>query len=525
MSKVDSELPVYVSWIGATDINCMESWRVTEGLDPKPDNSRLTIPFKEEPGQNGPIRTFTDSNKFSQIFLLASKEYQYLASEMKDWIHRGNSCSCQIINTFVEDPTSYDEVYKALEKFFSKYWSADTSSRFVFNLTPGTPAMQAVLFFMSKIRYSGGKTYSTVPKRFAKNNKQILEIKEPFSLKPNLYLNTQTECPQSIEIEKVIDLYAPVKAINILLLGESGVGKSSAAQKIHYRCGGKKENFIIANCAELAAGDANMFRAELFGAKKGSFTGCTEDITGLFEQAQNGTIFLDEVAEIPLSSQSVLLRALQDKEIMSIGSKKIVRLNNVRVISATNHNLLEDVRNGKFREDLYYRLAMCSITLPNLRDISVTNREYFRELVITILNDLKKEDTKLQETDIQLTEDGWGCLASYQWPGNIRQLRHVLLLSTVYALNTGKSEIDRKIISLHLFNAVADSSYNSIADDFIPNDLNLWLAEQKDRIIRNALRLTNNNTSKAAKRLGMKEQTLYSYLKKTNLSGFSDNMV
>ena len=515
MAKAESDLPIYVSWIGTTDINCMESWRLTEGLDTPPENSsRLTIPFKEEPGQNGPIRTFTDNNKFSQIYLLASKEYDFLGSQMKDWIKRGNNSKCQIISTSVEDPTSYDEVYKALDKFFSKYWTAETASRYVFNLTPGTPAMQAMLFYMSQIRYSGGKTFRTVPRKFAKNNKQILEVNAPFSLKPDLYLNTQTQCPQSDEIEKVIELYAPVKAINILLLGESGVGKSSAAQKIHYRCGGKKDNFIIANCAELAAGDANMFRAELFGAKKGSFTGCTEDKTGLFELAQNGTIFLDEVAEIPLSSQSVLLRALQDKEIMSIGSKKVVRLNNVRVISATNHNLLEDVKNGKFREDLYYRLAMCSITLQNLREICFTNREYFQELVQTILNDLKKEDTKLNDTEFKLTKDAWDCLMSYQWPGNIRQLRHVLLLSTVYALNTGKSEIDGKIISLHLSNVNTVSSGTSPADDFIPNDLNQWLAEQKDRIIRNALRLTGDNTSKAAKMLGMNEQTLYSYLKK-----------
>ena len=103
---------------------------------------------------------------------------------------------------------------------------------------------------------------------------------------------------------------------------------------------------------------------------------------------------------------------------------------------------------------------------------------------------------------------------SNQWPGNIRQLRHVLLLSTVYALNTGKSEIDGKIISLHLSNVNTVSSGTSPADDFIPNDLNQWLAEQKDRIIRNALRLTGDNTSKAAKMLGMNDQTLYSYLKK-----------
>ena len=515
MTEAESDLPIYVSWIGTTDIYCMESWRVTEGLDPAPDNSsRLTVPFKEESGLNGPIRTFTDNKKFSKIYLLASKEYESISSQVKDWICRGTKSKCQIINTPVEDPTSYDEVYKALDKFLSKYWSADAASRFVFNLTPGTPAMQAILFYMSQVRYSGGKTYRTVPQKYARNNKQILEVTAPFSLKPDLYLNTQTECPQSDEIEKVIELYAPVKAINILLLGESGVGKSSAAEKIHYRCGGKKDNFITANCAELAAGDANMFRAELFGAKKGSFTGCTEDKTGLFEQAQNGTIFLDEVAEIPLQSQSVLLRALQNKEIMSIGSKKEVRLNNVRVISATNHNLLEDVRNGKFREDLYYRLAMCSITLPNLREIACTNREYFRQLVTTILNDLKKEDSKLKDTDFKLTQDAWDCLLSSQWPGNIRQLRHVLLLSTVYALNTGKSEINGKIITLHLSKVTTVSSSSSPADDFIPNDLNQWLAEQKDKIIKNALKLTRDNTSKAAKILGMNEQTLYSYLKK-----------
>ena len=117
MTEAESDLPIYVSWIGTTDIYCMGSWRVTEGLDPAPDNSsRLTVPFKEEPGLNGPIRTFTDNKKFSKIYLLASKEYESISSQVKDWICRGTKSKCQIINTPVEDPTSYDEVYKALDK-------------------------------------------------------------------------------------------------------------------------------------------------------------------------------------------------------------------------------------------------------------------------------------------------------------------------------------------------------------------------------------------------------------------------
>ena len=120
----------------------------------------------------------------------------------------------------------------------------------------------------------------------------------------------------------------------------------------------------------------------------------------------------------------------------------------------------------------------------------------------------------MKDTDFKLTQDAWDCLLSSLWPGNIRQLRHVLLLSTVYALNTGKSEINGKIITLHLSKVTTVSSSSSPADDFIPNDLNQWLAEQKDKIIKNALKLTRDNTSKAAKILGMNEQTLYSYLKK-----------
>jgi len=514
MKTDNASLPILVSWFGTSDIIAMDSWRVTNNLPAVEENFDCKKSFIEEQGINDPFRTFSDNKKFDKIYILTSKEYEKYAPFVKEWITRGNSSCCKIIKTGVEDPTSYDEVYKAIDSFFQKYWSKEDASRFVYNLTPGTPATQAMLFYMAQVRYPGGKTYRTVQKTYAKDNKQILEVNAPFNIHTDLYSLPQFGHIETDELEKIISIYAPVKAVNILLLGESGVGKTSAARKIHFECGGTESNFIEANCAELAAGDGNMFRAELFGAKKGSFTGCVEDITGLFEKASGGTLFLDEIAEIPLSCQSILLRALQEKTVNPIGSKKVIRIENVRIIAATNHNLIEDVKTGKFREDLYYRVAMCPITLPSLRYICNTNPEQFKKVVNNSLSDISKEDSKFNQVQWQITDDAWDCLLHYSWPGNMRQLRHVLLLSCVYTLSFNSNVIDKNIIGMHLAKLNSEILGNRDDNDFIPNDLNQWLNDHKKLFIEKALEQSNQNVSKAAELLGLNKQTLHSILRK-----------
>ena len=204
--------------------------------------------------------------------------------------------------------------------------------------------------------------------------------------------------------------FAPTD-LSVVILGESGVGKENFARIIHQYSYRKNNNFFVVNCGALAK---ELVNSELFGHVKGSFTGSTETRKGYFEDANGGTLFLDEIAELPLESQALLLRVLQSGEYRKVGSNKIEHTD-VRIVAATNINLYEAVRRGKFREDLYFRLSAAQIRIPALRD---------RQDDIYLL--FRKFTSDFSETSgmckISLRPDAIRLLSSYRWPGNVRQL-------------------------------------------------------------------------------------------------------
>ena len=204
--------------------------------------------------------------------------------------------------------------------------------------------------------------------------------------------------------------FAPTD-LSVVILGESGVGKENFARIIHQYSGRRGNNFFVVNCGALAK---ELVNSELFGHVKGSFTGSTETRKGYFEDANGGTLFLDEIAELPLESQALLLRVLQSGEYRKVGSNKIEHTD-VRIVAATNIDLYEAVRRGKFREDLYFRLSAAQIRIPALRD---------RKDDIYLL--FRKFTSDFSETSgmckISLRPDAIRLLDSYRWPGNVRQL-------------------------------------------------------------------------------------------------------
>ena len=204
--------------------------------------------------------------------------------------------------------------------------------------------------------------------------------------------------------------FAPTD-LSVVILGESGVGKENFARIIHQYSGRRGNNFFVVNCGALAK---ELVNSELFGHVKGSFTGSTETRKGYFEDANGGTLFLDEIAELPLESQALLLRVLQSGEYRKVGSNKIEHTD-VRIVAATNIDLYEAVRRGKFREDLYFRLSAAQIRIPALRD---------RQDDIYLL--FRKFTSDFSETSgmckISLRPDAIRLLSSYRWPGNVRQL-------------------------------------------------------------------------------------------------------
>ena len=204
--------------------------------------------------------------------------------------------------------------------------------------------------------------------------------------------------------------FAPTD-LSVVILGESGVGKENFARIIHQYSSRKNNNFFVVNCGALAK---ELVNSELFGHVKGAFTGSTETRKGYFEDANGGTLFLDEIAELPLESQALLLRVLQSGEYRKVGSNKVEHTD-VRIVAATNVNLYEAVKRGKFREDLYFRLSAAQIRIPALRDRKDDIYLLFRKFT----SDFSGTSAL---SKISLTPDAIRLLTSYRWPGNVRQL-------------------------------------------------------------------------------------------------------
>ncbi|MBR2856423.1 MAG: sigma-54-dependent Fis family transcriptional regulator [Bacteroidales bacterium] len=232
--------------------------------------------------------------------------------------------------------------------------------------------------------------------------------------------------------------------ITVLVTGESGVGKENIPRIIHQNSSRRRGKYFAINCGAIPEGTVD---SELFGHEKGSFTGANEMRKGYFEEADGGTLFLDEVGELPLASQAKLLRVLQSGEFIRVGSSKVLKTD-VRVVAATNVNLMHAVSKGKFREDLYYRLNAVSISMPALRERPTDINLLFRKFA----SDFSDKYGMCKAT---LTEDASIMLRKYRWPGNIRQLKNVA--ETISALEsarmsgyTDKCVIDTEILSKYI---------------------------------------------------------------------------
>jgi DNA-binding NtrC family response regulator len=221
---------------------------------------------------------------------------------------------------------------------------------------------------------------------------------------------------RSAELDRAISTAMRVAGtdLTVLITGESGVGKEAISKIIHALSGRKHNEFIAINCGAIPEGTIN---SELFGHDKGAFTGATSDRKGYFETVNGGTIFLDEIGEMPLDTQSFLLRILETGEFIRVGSSKVMTTD-VRVVAATNVNLEEKIKLGKFREDLFYRLNTVPIRMPALRDRQEDVYMIFRKFIVDFAE-------KYNTPPLQVTEDARALLEQYTWPGNIRELKNV----------------------------------------------------------------------------------------------------
>jgi len=370
---------------------------------------------------------------------------------------------------------------------------------------------------------------------------------------------------KSIDLNRAIDIAVQVSSTDIttLVTGESGTGKENIPKIIHSLSNRKHENFISVNCGAIPEGTID---SELFGHVKGAFTGAHETRKGYFEVANKGTIFLDEVGELPMSTQARLLRVLENGEYIKVGSSEVSKTD-VRIIAATNVNLSQAIKDGKFREDLYYRLSTININLPPLRKRGDDVQLLFRKFAVDFADKYNTDPIMLDNEAIKLIQD-------YNWPGNIRELKNFVQNLSVLEKekNISKSKIvnylssknqnlpiiksniedndfsEREILYKVLFDMKKDLNHlkkitdeligkNKInKDDYDENILqvdnfykkemkeeeyfieqNLSLFEHEKNLISKALNKHNGKRKNAAKDLGISERTLYRKIKELNL--------
>ncbi|MGD2126754.1 MAG: sigma-54 dependent transcriptional regulator [Desulfobacteraceae bacterium] len=303
-----------------------------------------------------------------------------------------------------------------------------------------------------------------------------------------------------LEIYDLIAKVAQSKA-SVLITGPSGTGKELIAKAIHYDSPRKERSFISVNCGALTE---TLLESELFGHEKGAFTGAISMKKGRFELADGGTLFLDEVGEMPPSLQVKLLRVIQEMEFERVGGTKTIKVD-VRVLSASNRNLKEDVARGSFREDLFYRLNVIHMEVPPLRE----RKEDIRLLANHFIEKYRQDEGKKK---IVLSPETWKAFYSYPWPGNVRELENVIERAVV--LNSGGS-IELEDLPPEFLETPQEIN----VDEFIPLDAALQptLEDIEEKLILRALKHANNVQSHAAEMLGITKSLIQHKIKKYNI--------
>lgn len=298
---------------------------------------------------------------------------------------------------------------------------------------------------------------------------------------------------------------------NILVTGESGTGKEVIAKAIHYNGPLKDRPFVTINCGAIPE---NLMESEMFGHKKGSFTGAIADKLGLFEVADGGTLFLDEVGELPLTIQVKLLRSLQERVIRRVGATDDIKVD-VRIIAATNRNLEEMVQKGSFRQDLYYRLNVIHIKTPSLR-------ERKEDIPILAHHFLKKYNDKLNKNISSISTEAMENLKKYDYPGNVRELEN--MIERTVALEGGATVLPESLpplVNTSSGRKLASSNEIEVTDDGV--DLDKIIGQIEKELIIKAIHQANGIKKRAAKLLSITFRSMRYRIEKYNLGTVGDD--
>lgn len=419
----------------------------------------------------------------------------------------------------LESPIDYPSIYQVSREQLDL--ATEENAQITLNLTSGTPAMVATWLLLGKGVYDTDLVQTSLQSgllpvqlpfdiSLAYLQRQDSQLHRIASSAPDLDAHFERLQAASDVMQEAVELAkrVAVRDVPVIIQGETGTGKEVFAQAIHKASIRAGKAFIAVNCGAIPE---SLIDSQLFGHKKGAFTGAVSDRKGFFDEADGGTLFLDEIGELPLDAQSKLLRALQQKEVTPVGASK-PHTADVRVVAATHRDLLAMIEKGRFREDLFYRLAVGIIQLPPLRDRREDIAPLAQELMESLNQEAKSQpgykSKKISQNAIEFIE-------VQPWPGNIRELWNTLLRASIWS--DGDS-IDVEDLHKALIQRSSANASPDTVDVSQGVDLKAHLDEIKTASVKEALRITAGQKGRAAKLLGLSNhQTLTNWMKQLGI--------
>lgn len=520
-------MSILISWIGHTDLRAMAS---SLDSDDRREVEQVVRSLQPVPGGLGPLKTLLKQEEFDAVHLLSN--YPETISKLySDWLEK----TVALHSTQLQNVTDHAEIFNAVVPVLDslKTESPPTQHDWVYHLSPGTPAMAAIWVLLGKTRYTGtfrqtynGKATTTdipfdltldvVPELLhgADSALQALAAKPPAEI-PGFEAIVGDS--RAIRLAVGRARKAAIRDVPMLLLGESGTGKEMFARAIHAASHRRDQPFVTVNCAALPG---SLLESELFGHVKHAFTGANRDYAGAFARADGGTLFLDEIGECSPDMQSKLLRALQPphdampctRVLRRIGSESDTTVD-VRILAATNRDLVSHISDGMFREDLFYRLAVITLNLPPLRDRRTDISRIADALLTTINANFAKHEPGYINKNISV--DAISFLSSRDWPGNVRQLYNCLMQAAVMSDTTDLTAADFRAALAEMptpQNRVQDILERSLGDGF---SLENHLDDIHRHYLKRAMSEAHGVKAEAARLLGIQHyQTLAAQLER-----------
>lgn len=494
---------ILISWIGQTDLRAGRG--EIQGM--------------------GPVAQGVAHSGYDRIVLLYNYPKKDVAPYLS-WIADKTTSPIEPHHIKLDSPTHFGQIYQAVcDHVQAILKTHGTDTRLTYHISPGTPAMAAVWIIVAKTRFAAeliessfqhGVRTATVPFEISAEFIPDL-LKRPDRDLSRLTAGTVAPDPafdailhRSVAMKRVISKAQKVasRSVPVLVEGDSGTGKEQLARAIHGASLRRDRPFIAVNCGAISP---ELAESEFFGHKKGAFTGAAEARKGHFREADGGTLFLDEIGELPLDLQVKLLRALQEGQIVPVGSSKAVMID-ARIISATNRRLTQEVMDGRFREDLFYRLAVAVLRLPPLRERAGDLGLLIDHLLGVINREINAEPAW---QDKKLSVGARKLLIDYPWPGNVRELQNTLTRAVVWSdgRTIGEEDVRDALLDSPSHPADEQAILNRPLDDGI--DLKGLLATVARHYLRRAQQEAPNNKRRGAQLLGLNSyQTYDTWIKK-----------